>query len=116
MTEPNQAADGAALTLSDRVRSLRLSEQQGSRPTRTSYLPWAVATVLLLTTVAFGYRAYRVDGALGNREEGRAPGHDAKKTETESSAETSVAASGEVVLQAKGYVVPISLVQVSPKV
>jgi multidrug resistance efflux pump len=71
--------------------------------------------ILLLTTSAFGYRAYRV-GAL-------MPGSSPPtNTETQSPAETtpassaSVASSGEVVLQAKGYVIPAHQVQVSPKV
>ena len=119
MKEPNQAPDGARQALSDRVRSLRLSEQQASRPPRTRLLPWAVATVLLLTSVAFGYRAYRVDGALHDLEEGRSQARVEKKTGEGPIGETpttSVAASGEVVLQAKGYVVPLSLVLISPKV
>ncbi len=120
-TSPGQPApDGASQTLSDRVRSLRLSEQQSSRPSRTRFLPWALVTVLLLTSAAFGYRAYRVDGALHDLESGKEVAREAKKTEGASTpagaATTSVASSGEVVLQAKGYVVPVSLVQVSPKV
>jgi multidrug resistance efflux pump len=108
MTHPDhgaQAPNGASQALSDRVRSLRLSEQHASRAPRGRFLPWAVATVLLLTTVAFAVRAYR-----GDQEKDKARG-------TENPAVTSdVAGSGEVVLQSKGYVVPISLVQVSPKV
>jgi multidrug resistance efflux pump len=111
------AADGAGPTLSDRVRSLRLSEQQSGRPPRTRWLPWAVAGVLFLTSAAFGYRAYRVAGVVHadpgtelQRQANKAPSY------TPEEATTSVASSGEVVLQAKGYVVPISLVQVSPKV
>jgi multidrug resistance efflux pump len=119
MTKSSQSPDGAGQTLSDRVRSLRLSEQQSSRPSRMRFLPWAVATVLLLTSAAFGYRAYRVDGAMRDLEEGKHQARDAKSGDSgagELTLTTSVAGSGEVVLQAKGYVVPISLVQVSPKV
>jgi multidrug resistance efflux pump len=108
MTQPNQvpgASSGTGQALSDRVRSLRLSEQQGSRPPRARFLPWALVTVLLLTNVAFGFRTLRDLGQARTR-----------NSDSTKSATTSVAASGEVVLQAKGYVVPISLVQVSPKV
>jgi multidrug resistance efflux pump len=115
MKEPNS-------TLSDRVRSLRLNGQQTARPSRLRMLPWAVASVLLLTTVAFGYRAYRVDVALADLEDGKVEVHPTKKTvgtgtsSYDTTPTTSLAAVGEVVLQAKGYIVPISLVQVSPKI
>ena len=67
--------------------------------------------MLLLTTMAFGYRAYRVGSMTP-----AGPASEEKKAATATAATTSVAAVGEVVLQAKGYVTPISLVQVSPKV
>lgn len=94
-----------------RVRSLRLAEQPASRP-RTAILPWASCVILLLTTAAFGYRAYRV-GALAP-----APSLDNPPVATAVAATTAppTASSGEVVLQAKGYVVPAHQVQVSPKV
>lgn len=102
--------------LSDRVRSLRLGNRDSARPPRSRWLPWLVSCVLLLTTVAFGYRAYRVTPAV-------APGEAAlvvKKADGAPAAapapSTSVASAGEVVLQAKGYVIPISQVQVSPRV
>jgi multidrug resistance efflux pump len=119
MSDPNPgrpAPDGASL--SDRVRSLRLSDQQASRPPRTRWLPWAITSVLLLTSVAFGYRAYRVGGAFRDLEAGKDVAREAKKHDSTSGGipTTSVASSGEVVLQAKGYVIPISLVQVSPKI
>jgi multidrug resistance efflux pump len=109
---PGRGPDGKTKTLSDRVRSLRLSDRNTQSASRSRFLPWMVSFVLLLTTAAFAYHGYR-GGSLG-------PAHDSssdeKKATTTSSATTSVAATGEVVLQAKGYVTPISLVQVSPKV
>jgi HlyD family secretion protein len=105
--------DPARPGLSDRVRSLRLAGRDGSAPSRTRALPWVFSFVLLLTTIAFGYRAYRV-GSLPTAD---APRAEAKKDDAPAApATTGVAAAGEVVLQAKGYVVPISQVQVSPKV
>jgi multidrug resistance efflux pump len=105
--------DGKTKTLSDRVRSLRLSDRNAQRTSRGTYLPWIVSFVLLLTTAAFAYHGYR-SGSL-------APAHtdaseEKKSSTTSSSTTSSIAATGEVVLQAKGYVTPISLVQVSPKV
>ena len=81
--------------------------QPVERLPRTRFLPWALVSVLLLTSVAFGYRAYRGDS-------GKEPDRDPLKDSLNGA--TGVASSGDVVLQAKGYVVPISLVQVSAKV
>jgi multidrug resistance efflux pump len=103
--------DGTPKNLSDRVRSLRLNDRDAQRAPRSSYLPWIVSFVLLLTTIAFAYRGYRV-GALSSGS-GSTADH---KSDTVATSSTNVAAAGEVVLQAKGYVTPISLVQVSPKV
>ena len=108
------AIDNGAAALHDRVRSLSLPTQPTARP-RSAVMPWALCLILLLTTCAFGYRAYRV-GALTP---GASPSSD---TQTETPRELTptsapaVASSGEVVLQAKGYVVPAHQVQVSPKV
>jgi multidrug resistance efflux pump len=104
--------DGKSKTLSDRVRSLRLSDRSSQRPSRLVYLPWIVSFVLLLTTAAFAYHGYR-SGSLTPAQTGSS---EEKKATTSSALSTSVATAGEVVLQAKGYVTPISLVQVSPKV
>jgi multidrug resistance efflux pump len=105
------ARENGTPPLDVRVRSLRLVEQPASRP-RTAILPWASCVILLLTTLAFGYRAYRV-GALAPT-----PTLDNPPATTASAptAGTPTVSGGEVVLQAKGYVVPAHQVQVSPKV
>jgi multidrug resistance efflux pump len=94
------ASDNGAATLSDRVRSLRLGNRPQARAPRRALVPWALCLVLLLTTVAFAYRSYR-----GAPEAATGPGPS-----------TAVAASGEVVLQAKGYVIPVHQIQLSPQV
>src|SRR3984957_14871248 len=99
--------------LSDRVRSLRLSDRGAQQQPRSRYLPWLISFVLLLTTAAFGYRGYRA-GTLTTAD--GASADDKKISSASPTASANVAAVGEVVLQAKGYVTPISLVQVSPKV
>jgi multidrug resistance efflux pump len=73
-----------------------------------------LCVVLLLTTIAFAYRAYRVGGPIGGGEGAARP--TSSSTEQTTAATTTTASVGEVVLQVKGYVIPISLVQVSPKV
>ncbi len=103
-------------TLGDRVRSLRLAERTGPAPkTGSGALPWAVCVILLLMTTAFGYRAYRagpVGSTAGSSEGDKERGGDGKGTYTGSPS----SATGDVVLQAKGYVVAVHPVQVSPKV
>ena len=129
MSEPNQGApapDGNSQTLSDRVRSLRISSQPGAATagrSRLHVLPWIFAVVLLLTSVAFGYRAYRVDRAFSELGDGKEVARENKKPQAPGDypaadvpEEADTTAPGEVVLQAKGYVTPINLIQVSPKV
>jgi multidrug resistance efflux pump len=99
--------------LSDRVRSLRLAERSPEkRSGGGGFLPWALAIVLLLTTVVFGYKAFwgepvtRVqiaDAAV--REGGGAP-------TTAAPAGTS----GEVAHEATGYVIAAHQIQISPQV
>jgi HlyD family secretion protein len=111
-------ASGQAL--SDRVRSLRLGDRPGERRGgRGGALPWAIAFVLLLTTTAFGYRAYRVGSLTPEDLERLREGAAAQPASTDTTPGSftgSVAGVGEVVLQQKGYITPISLIQVSPKV
>ena len=107
------ALENGTAPLDVRVRSLRLAEQASSPP-RTAFVPWALCVILLLTTTAFGYRAYRV-GTLApssNADNLAAPSTPAPTP----TIATPATASGEVVLQAKGYVVPAHQVQVGPKV
>jgi multidrug resistance efflux pump len=104
----------SSASLNDRVRSLQLTGQPAAKP-RTAVLPWALSVILLLTTAAFGYRAYRVGTlAPSTTAPATSDGNSAPDVSTTPAAPT--ASSGEVVLQAKGYVVPAHQVQVSPKV
>jgi multidrug resistance efflux pump len=109
------SAENGTVSLHDRVRALRLTQQPADRP-RSAILPWALCAILLLTTTAFGYRAYRV-GAL-DPSATTPTTSDARSAAitTTTSSPASTASTGEVVLQAKGYVVPAHQVQVSPKV
>jgi multidrug resistance efflux pump len=110
-------SENGPATLSDRVRSLRLGGRAATpRAPRSRYLPWILCAVLLVTTAAFGYRAYRMSPGVSG---GSAPTAEAPKSATPTSGampSESVAATGEVVLQAKGYVVAFHSIQVSPKV
>src|SRR5437016_1252462 len=48
--------------LSDRVRSLRLSDKaQSGGGSRSSVIPWTACVLMLLITAAFGYRTYLIN-------------------------------------------------------
>ncbi len=105
------ALENGTAPLDVRVRSLRLEEKGAARP-RNSILPWALCLILLFTTTAFGYRAYRVGTFAPVSVTADLPA----AAVVQPTATAPTAAAGEVVLQAKGYVVPAHQVQVSPKV
>jgi HlyD family secretion protein len=113
-SQPTRVPDNGAATLRDRVRSLRLDDRPAARdPARSGVLPWALCAILLAMTAAFGYRAYRV----GPPAQTVSPEEAGKTTPGGTGAPSaSMAASGDVVLPAKGYVVAVHPVQVSPKV
>ncbi len=108
--ERTRPGGNGAASLSDRVRGLRLPEGGGGVSSPGRVLPWALCAILLAVSAAFGYRAYRVAPAASVA--APAPSVAAPAAP----AATAVAATGDVVLQAKGYVIPAHQVQVSPKV
>jgi multidrug resistance efflux pump len=109
--------------LSERVASLRLGDTRDTRASRWIYLPWVFVVALAFGTGLLGYRAYRVSGADAESVRQAAlelAKKSGKKSEStvpmESTLDPSASPSDEVVLQSKGYVVPYSLIQVSPRV
>src|SRR5262245_19813824 len=112
-------SDNGSSSLKDRVRSLRLAERDGTgrgRASKGGVLSWALCVILMMTTAAFGYRAYRVapGTAVPTTEVPRVEAPTASTVTTDPP--TTVASSGDVVLQQKGYVIPVHQVQVSPKI
>ncbi len=110
MSEPTNA------TLKDRVRSLGLSGREEQAPPGAGRLPWAFVVVLLFACALLGYRAYRVSGVPAE-----APPEEAAKGKTPTTPGTpavtpATGSAEEVVLQSKGYVLPASLKQISPRV
>lgn len=104
-----------APSLSERVRSLRLGDRAEGAGKGSSAMPWFLCVIFLLTTLAFGYRTYRLTP------EGEAPRSEAgiqtSATSAPSNAGTSsTATAGDVVLESKGYVIPAHQIQVSPKI
>src|SRR5437763_4744327 len=105
MANANEVQDGQGRprTLSDRVRSLRL----GDRPMAGggSRMPWVLCLVLLASTVAFGYQAFR-----------RPPSDDTTNKPVVDSSAGKQADSEGIALQAKGYIIPAHQIQVTPEV
>jgi multidrug resistance efflux pump len=139
--KPTLPADNAQASLSDRVRSLRLVKPSGSaaKP-RSAWLPWGLTAIALATAAAFGWRAYRLAPAGSNQTVEQSDGEtgDAVKanggpsstaaasgtaastamsTATSSAASpTATAATGDVVLDSKGYLIAAHQIQLSPQV
>lgn len=89
-------------TLSDRVQSLRLAD----RPVGgSSKLPWVLCLILLASTVAFGVQSMRKSQAPSDAGDKGPPKSDGKTAD-----------SGDVVLQAKGYIIPAHPILVTPQV
>ena len=117
--EPDGHADGdgssrAALTA--RVRSLRLPQHTAAPPAnRLRWLPWALCAVLGVSTAVLGGVALR-----GSPSTTPAPTPGAVNTGASSSAPVDstlpAVPSGQVVLESKGYIVPVHQIQISPKV
>lgn len=116
-------ADGAPASLSDRVRSLRLPDRPMTAG-GSGKLPWVLCGLLLLSTAFFALEAYApVDEATLQKlvDERLAVAVATPATASRPGAPVSAAASqasdsDPIALESKGYIVPVSMVQVSPLV
>jgi HlyD family secretion protein len=102
-------------SLGDRVRSLRLPQQQSSSGRAALIIPWVLCGLLALGCVALGYLAvnnYSAAAALAGSSE------NAKGSDGESSSpnQGEPAATGTFALESKGYIIPAHRILVSPKV
>ncbi|MBY0522504.1 MAG: efflux RND transporter periplasmic adaptor subunit [Gemmataceae bacterium] len=103
-------------SLSDRVRSLRLQPNGPAVRPRSAWLPWGVTAIALATAMLFGWRAYRLSPAdRASIAEGTNTG-DVRSTAPSGTPSPSPASSGDVVLDAKGYVIAAHQIQLSPQV
>lgn len=104
-------------TLTDRVRSLRLAGRENggsaSGSPRSAWIPWGLTVIMFITTLLFAYRTYRVGGTAV-----ATPPVEASEDKDSSSMKTSArsSATGDTVLESKGYIVPFQTRQVSPEV
>lgn len=91
---------GPPLSVRDRVRSLRLPDQITGGRAGHNWLPWALCSILLVSTIVFAIQAIRGPSI-----------EPPKPTPT-----TRVAGSEDVALESKGYIIPARKIQVSPLV
>jgi multidrug resistance efflux pump len=113
-------------SLSDRVRSLRLTTDGSSVRPRSAWLPWGLTAISLATAAVFGLRAYLLtpaDSAISvtpaaSNDPGKAPTPALTRDSAATAASSPAAeqAPGEVVLDSKGYVIAAHQIQISPQV
>ena len=118
------AADGDTLanaprpapaSLSERVRSLRLPQQSAKQSPRSSWLPWTICLMFAITTGVLAYLNFGRADSTRQKENAEAA-QDSKGTSSLAKNDNSLASSGEVVLERKGYIIPAHQILLSPKV
>ena len=118
----NETGNRSPETLSERVRSLRLTEMSDAGARAWWWIPWAICIVLLCAAGVLALEAFSPidDDTVKKLAEER--GLSVGKPEAKGSAWKFVlpgapeSAASEITLESKGYIVPFSLVQVSPKI
>lgn len=110
-----EARRNGQASLSDRVRSLRLQTGGAAVRPRSAWLPWGLTVIALATAAVFGWRAYRLSPA-----DVASPPEQSSNAGTQTSAPSAAlptpANAGDVVLDAKGYVIAAHQIQLSPQV
>lgn len=105
------------VSLSERVRSLRLTAGSPAARPRSAWLPWGVTVIALATAGVFGWRAYRLTPAEAAPLTQRAPvGEEVRPPAPANAVTPTTTAPGEVVLDGKGYVIAAHQIQISPQV
>ena len=112
-------------TLSERVRSLRLSDSTEAQSSAFWWLPWALCVVFFFATGFLALEAFSPinDELVKKLAEERglnvgkpADSQSATLAKLGLTSSSSKEGKTEIALEAKGYIVPFSLVQVSPKI
>jgi HlyD family secretion protein len=123
-TSDGQDANGgvAVATLRERVRELRLPDREtnpaGGGRSQSNWLPWLLCLLLAGSTFSLAVRVYTRPAAV-NDPFSLATKADSAPTKSKSDEDkprpvTTQASSGDVVLQAKGYLLPAHQITVSP--
>lgn len=114
---PAKAETNGHSSLSERVQSLRLQPGSGTAKPRSAWLPWGLTAIAFATAALFGWRAYRLSPAdVAPATDSTASATDLKLSNTAVAAEPETGSTGDVVLDAKGYVIAAHQIQLSPQV
>jgi multidrug resistance efflux pump len=109
---PAAAEANPRASLSDRVRSLRLPDHPSSDGGSRTWLPWALCGVLAITSAVLAGKAFGERNSTGTTQPAAqsalAPAGDPQRA--------AAVPAGQVVLESKGYIIPVHQIQVSPKV
>jgi len=121
---PNVAErfDGSARTprsLEERVRELQIKDKIEAKKSGGAalWLPWILCGMMLFVTLSVGWQAYLNPGAAKARSPGAANGDkksNAASNSTAADTGSEPVASGTLVLETRGYIVPAHQIQVSP--
>lgn len=116
--------DGSARaprSLEERVRDLQLKDRIEGKKTGGAalWLPWILCAMLLFITLSIGWQVYLIPAGAKPRGFGAASGVTAAKSVADggtaaADAAADVAASGTLVLETRGYIIPAHQIQVSP--
>jgi multidrug resistance efflux pump len=98
------------LSLSDRVRSLRLPERQAGTSGAWLVVPWVLCFLLAGSTAFFALRNGDPEKSKADIQDQNKSGGDAAKLP----ADKSEPRKDEIAHESKGYIIPISLIQISP--
>lgn len=120
--------NNGSVTLSDRVQSLRLPDRPRTQPVGRWWLPWLLCLLLTGTTAFFAYSSLNRPPQAAETEEEvdllklaktAAPaGENGERARglPATFGTSPEAEPGAVLLESKGYIVPVQMIQVSPKV
>lgn len=106
-----EAGHGVGGALSERVRSLRLPRESERPRGRAAWLPWTCCLVFAASTATLAFFLWAREPA-----EARVPTPEAQRDLTPAPSAAPTASSGNIVLDSKGYIVPVRQILVSPKV
>jgi multidrug resistance efflux pump len=110
-TPPDAGDRNGPLSLRERVKSLRLPDRPPPRRSPWAFVPWILCIALLASTVVLAMRTPPPSQVADAEQTAKA---DQVRSQNETA--TGKQAAGEVMLESKGYIVPIHQIQVSPKV
>ena len=113
-------SNGEPAPLADRVRSLQLPREVTAGRRNWRWLIWPVGLAIIAVVAFFGYQQFALQAAGGKpTADGKTPPGAAAATGSPAPAGAAAsqdAIDGDVILESKGYVIPVHEILVSPKI